>query len=247
MQRLRERLIETYTEHYARVNESIDPTKITADRVQHMEVTYRELIDPLPNGARVLDLGCGTGMLLSWLSRQSGIAPVGVDSSPSQVALAQRYLPNVELHCEDGLEFLSAHPDEFDAIFCTDVLEHIPGKDNLLQWVEAATAALKPNGSFYCRMPNAASLVGSFTRYMDLTHECSFTSTSIVQLLEAGGLRDCRVMAVRGEDLSARIRLWVEHWMHRVIHRICGHAMERVFTTNVCAVGYRRIGESTPA
>jgi 2-polyprenyl-3-methyl-5-hydroxy-6-metoxy-1,4-benzoquinol methylase len=240
---LRDRLVETYAEHYRRVNESIDPGQLSPERIRHMEVMYGELIRSLPISARVLDLGCGTGMLLSWLGRRKDIVPVGVDGSSSQVELAKRYLPTVEIYCQDGLEFLRSHPQEFAGIFCTDVLEHIPGKDLLLAWVEAAAAALKPGGFFYCRSPNGANIISGYCRYRDLTHECSFTSTSMLQLLEAAGLRDCRILPIRGIDFSSRLRLSLERWFHRVVFRLCGEALEKVFTTNVCAVGYRREGQ----
>ncbi len=239
MSLLRDRLIEDYAEHFARVNENIDPRKVHPDRFQHMDANYGELVRPLAAGDRVLDLGCGSGILLYWLSRQGELAPVGVDSSSSQIAVAREALPDAEVHCEDGLEFLESRPDSFAGIFCTDVLEHLPSKDLTLRWVETARQALQPGGFFYCRMPNAASLLGSYSRYRDLTHECSFTSTSILQLLEAGGLTDCRVLPIRGTDFSGRCRLKVEFWLHKILFRICGVALETVFTSNVCAVGYR--------
>jgi hypothetical protein len=58
--------------------------------------------------------------------------------------------------------------------------------------------------------------------------------------LSAGGLRDCRVAPIQGADFSSRLRLWLEHRLHKLLFRLCGETTETVFTTNVCAVAYRR-------
>jgi 2-polyprenyl-3-methyl-5-hydroxy-6-metoxy-1,4-benzoquinol methylase len=239
MTSIRDKLIEDYAEHYARVNAGTDPSALPARRFRHIQAQYHGLVQPLPKGSRVLDLGCGTGMLLSWLGRQPNLVPVGVDSSSSQIAVAQKALPNLEIHCADGLEFLRARPGSFAAIFCTDVLEHIPGKDLLGEWVELAAQALQPGGFFFCRMPNAANIIGSYCRYRDLTHECSFTTTSILQLLESAGLENCRVYPIRAAGTAANVRMAVEYYLHRWIFRICGEKLEHTFTTNICALGYR--------
>lgn len=240
MPQLRERLIEDYAEHYARVNAHIDPRRIDPGLLKYFDANMAPLLQGVPAGSPVLDLGCGTGLMLSWLAARTSLTPHGVDSSTSQTEVARRALPQVEIECTDGLQYLRDRPGYFAAIFCTDVLEHIPGKDLLLQWVETARDALRPGGFFYCRMPNAASLVGGYARYRDLTHEHAFTSTAILQLLEAAGLQDCRVAPIRGFDFSSRARLRIEWWMHKVLFRICGEALEDVFTSNVCALGYRR-------
>lgn len=239
MSRLHDQLVATYAEHYRRVNASIDPTSITDGLRKTYAANYSELIREVPTGGRVLDLGCGTGKLLIWLQEQPGVQPVGVDSSPSQVEVAQATLPEAEIHCADGLEFLRAHRNSFAGILCNDVLEHIPGDDALLDWVEAVRDALTPGGFFRCRSPNGASLIGSYCRYRDLTHVRSFTTTSMLQLLEAAGLERCRATPIRGGSLGAKLRLAAEAALHKAVFRLCGESLETIFTTNICAVGYR--------
>jgi 2-polyprenyl-3-methyl-5-hydroxy-6-metoxy-1,4-benzoquinol methylase len=240
MTQLRERLIEDYAEHYSRVNAQIDPLRASPALFAYHEANVGPLVRGLPPGSRVLDLGCGTGLMLRWLADVPGLKVAGVDSSASQIEVAHRALPALDIECGDGLEYLRSRPDSFGGIFCTDVLEHIPGKDLLLEWVETIRSALAPGGFLYCRMPNGASVLGSYSRYRDLTHEHSFTSTSIVQLLSAAGLVDCRVAPIQGFDFSSRLRLRLEHGLHKVLFRLCGEVSETVFTTNVCAVAYRR-------
>jgi SAM-dependent methyltransferase len=239
MSRLHDSLIEHYAEHYENVNVYTDPTALSRRDDRNMQLRYGAFIKDLPPGSRVLDLGCGTGFILYWLSQQPGIEPVGVDRSTSQVDFAREKLPNIEIVCDDGLHYLREHPETFAGIFCNDVLEHIPD-DDLLDWVEAAVAALQPGGFFFCRVPNAANITASHARYMDLTHERLFTSTSLRQLIELVGLHDCRIVPIRSAHLAGRIRLTLEHLLHRAIFRLVGSGLERVFTTNVCAVGFRK-------
>jgi 2-polyprenyl-3-methyl-5-hydroxy-6-metoxy-1,4-benzoquinol methylase len=235
----REQLIESYTAHYRRVNGGGIPV-LSHEMSGSMRLMYGPLLAVLPSGSRVLDLGCGTGLFLSWLAAQKNIVPMGLDSSPAQVEQARRSVPNVHIACSDGLSYLVEHPESFGAIYCFDVLEHLPSIDLCLEWISAAHNALRPDGFFLCRIPNGANLAACYSRYMDLTHERCFTSPSILQLLEAGGLQGCRVIPYRAAHMAGRFRLWLEATLHRLVFRICGHGQEAIFTNNIHAIGYKR-------
>jgi len=213
---------------------------------KQMQRTYGPLLAALPKGSKVLDLGCGAGYLLRWLSLQPGIVPVGVDASPSQVAVAQRAVPEVDIYCEDGLAFLRGRPDTFSAIFCMDVLEHLEDEDQCLLWLQESARALRPGGFVVCRVPNAANITGVYTRYMDLTHKRSFTSTSLIQLIQAAGFIRCSVVPYRAGCLKGAVRLWAENLLHRVLFRICGQVHETVFTSTVCVAGRREPATMSP-
>jgi cyclopropane fatty-acyl-phospholipid synthase-like methyltransferase len=238
MSRLHDDLIANYAEQYARVNVSVDPATAPPRHWKALDLTHGDLIARLPAGSEILDLGCGTGYLLSWLGRHPGIVPVGVDASAGQAALARRFLPDLDIESSEGLDYLRRNAGRFKGIFCTDVLEHLPGDDLRLEWLDAAREALQPGGFFYCRVPNAANLLGARGRYMDLTHDKIFTETSLLQLLEAARFRSCRVVPIRAAHLSGRVRLAAEALLHKMIYRLCGNTLERVFTGNVCAVGF---------
>lgn len=241
MSELYRRVSESYTEHYQRANiRDVTAHVHWTDYARSLDLMFGDLLASLESGSQVLDLGCGTGIFLGWLARQRQVIPVGVDSSPAQVEVAQQNLVGLEIHCQDGLEYLRENPDTFGGIFCFDVLEHLPQLDLCLEWVEAARAALQPGGFLCCRVPNAAHLTASYSRYMDITHARIFTRTSLLQLLEAGGLQDCYTVPIRSARLRGRLRLAVEALVHRAVFRICGNALEDVFTGNVCAVGFRK-------
>ena len=239
MSRLRRILLAKYKEHYSQVNVSIDPRLKKPRHLRAMQLMYGELVTRLEEGSKVLDLGCGTGFLLFWLSKQKGIIPIGVDVSSSQVEFARQCLPDIEIHCVDGLNFLKSKRETFSGIFCFDVLEHIPTRDACLEWVEAARDALKPGGFVYYRVPNAANLTGCYSRCIDLSHHRIFTRPSIIQLMEAGGFSDCMIIPVRAAHLIGKIRLGIESLLHRIIYMICGRGLERVFSKDLYAVGYK--------
>lgn len=239
MSRLGERLYQHYAEHYARVNRNVDPRQMSARQLRSLDRTYRHLIAGIHSRHRVLDVGCGTGHLLLWLSQHPNLIPVGVDLSKQHLSIAHDALGDVELRCEDGLQYLRRHSDAFAGIFCFDVLEHVADDDVLLDWIEAALGALRPGGFLCCRCPNAANLLGGYSRYMDLTHQRAFTRTSLIQLLEAGGFKDCRVVPIRAGALIPGIRTTLESWMHSVLFILSGRRIESVVTSNVCVSGLK--------
>jgi len=237
---LRQILNDKYAAHYARVNTIIEPAKLPPYRLRAYELMYGKLVEILPHGSKVLDLGCGTGQLLYWLYSHSNLNPVGVDSSRGQIEAVRKALPNVSVFCEDGLEFLKKNRESFAGAFCFDVVEHISSEDLCLEWLEAARDALAPDGFLVCRVPNAASLISCHTRYMDLTHERLFTSSSLLQLLDAAGFVDCRIIPIQEAGFLRKFRLLAEHILHWSVFLICGRSTERVFSRNLSAVGFRR-------
>src|SRR5437588_8285289 len=75
----------------------------------------------IPEGARVLELGCGTGELLAALKPAFG---VGVDFSKEMIAQARRSFPDLTFLVGDieDASFLETLPGPFDAIVIVDTL-----------------------------------------------------------------------------------------------------------------------------
>jgi len=243
MTALREALIRDYAQHYARHNDNLGPITLANAARDTLDATYGDIITTLAPGSEVLDLGCGSGYLLAWLSATTSLRVLGVDSSASQVQVSARELPGVSVECDDALAFLGRHRGRFAAVFCLDVLKHI-GDDVIFEWLTAAHDALVPGGYFICKVPNAANLTASQLRYIDLTHVRSFTASSIEQLLETAGFGECQVLPVRSGHLSGSIRETLEWAAHKLIFRLCGDARESIFTRTLVGVGRKH---STPA
>lgn len=91
-------------------------------------------------GERILDLGCGDGVLTAEL-RAAGVDVVGVDASAEFIAAARAR--GLDARLMDG-EALSFGPD-FDAVFSNAALHWMPRAD---QVVAGIARALKPGGRF---------------------------------------------------------------------------------------------------
>ncbi|MDX3229305.1 class I SAM-dependent DNA methyltransferase [Streptomyces sp. ME19-01-6] len=77
------------------------------------------LIDALPAGSRVLDLGCGTGLPTARQLAGAGFEVVGVDLSYGMVELARRYVPDATFHRLDIADLRPGGPRDlgrFDAV-----------------------------------------------------------------------------------------------------------------------------------
>ena len=117
----------------------------------------------------------------------------GFDTDKNQVALAQKGgLPVV--WAENPLSFLAERAGSKDLILCLDVLEHVP-KTGQLAFASAIRQALKPGGRAILTVPNASSALASRWRYIDYTHETSFTEHSIDFLLFNSGFSKIQVFA----------------------------------------------------
>ncbi len=101
---------------------------------------------PLPSGARVLDAGCGSGALLSDLSRLGSVA--AVDPNPPAVEHARgRGIGDVSLA---GVEALPFGDGEFDLVTCLDVLEHVADDRAALRELARVT---RPGGFLVATVP----------------------------------------------------------------------------------------------
>lgn len=82
---------------------------------------YLRLLDPSP--AKILDVGCGTGLLLDGFLAH-GRDAIGVEVSTEALKYASK---EAAARIRTGiLEDQKFRDGEFDAVFCVDVLEHIP-------------------------------------------------------------------------------------------------------------------------
>ncbi len=116
--------------------------------LHHINPTRLELIAAELElaGARVVDVGCGGGILSEALAR-AGARVTGIDMSEPAVQVARRHAEQAELDIEyvaTSAEALAdERPDSFDAVVCMELLEHVPDPETLVQ---ACAALAAPGG-----------------------------------------------------------------------------------------------------
>jgi len=101
---------------------------------------------------RMLDMGCGTGVLCVPASRFVR-SVVAVDSDPGLLAGARAWAErekrtNVTFYRQSLLEL---EPDSFDIVICSDVIEHVADQDEV---AAAISRSLAPKGVYYLSTNN---------------------------------------------------------------------------------------------
>jgi methionine biosynthesis protein MetW len=92
-----------------------------------------ELIAELvPRGARVLDLGCGSGELLAHLIEHRGCTGYGIELADANVhASLARGIDVIQFNLEDGLALFEDR--SFDVVLQLDTLQHLRNTEKMLR------------------------------------------------------------------------------------------------------------------
>ena len=86
----------------------------------------------VPQGARVLDLGCGDGRLLAHLQQHRGCTGYGVELDDANVlACARRGVNVLQLNLDQGLRVFA--DQSFDVVLQIDTLQHLRNAEVMLR------------------------------------------------------------------------------------------------------------------
>lgn len=100
-------------------------------------------------GARVLDVGCGGGLLSEALAKE-GAQVVAIDLAPELIKVARLHRLESGLEVDYRVQAVEALADEapasFDAITCMEMLEHVPDPAAI---IAACERLLKPGGRLF--------------------------------------------------------------------------------------------------
>ena len=171
--------------------------------------------------SRVLDVGCGTGVVTNIIRCEKSASIIGIEPDAERVQRAVARGLDVHLGVLSP-DFIRQH-GPFDYIVFADVLEHLP---NPAEIVAMARGGLKPGGSVVASIPNVAHwsvrldlLRGRFEYQpfgiRDATHLRWFTADSVRSLFETNGLRVISLQHTAGVGLPdyENRRPW--RWMSR--------------------------------
>ena len=94
--------------------------------------TQNALAQLVPVGARVLDLGCGDGAMLSHLQTTRGCSGYGVEIDDANVlACVQRGVNVIQLNLDEGLAMFD--DASFDVVLQIDTLQHLRNAEVMLR------------------------------------------------------------------------------------------------------------------
>ncbi|GHE29235.1 methyltransferase type 11 [Streptosporangium violaceochromogenes] len=119
-----------------------------------------DLLDPQP-GERVVDLGCGTGVLSAEITSR-GARVLGIDRSPAMIEKALAQYPGLDFIVGDGRDFTVAQP--YDAVFSNAALHWMNRDPDAV--IAGVREALTPGGRFVAEMGgagNCAALIAALS------------------------------------------------------------------------------------
>lgn len=116
--------------------------------INPLRLDWIESVLPLA-GKKVIDVGCGGGLLSEGMAAR-GAAVTGIDLSEKPLGVARLHLfesgLNVDYQLISAEAMAEAHPGEFDAVTCLEMLEHVPDPASI---VAACARLVKPGGQVF--------------------------------------------------------------------------------------------------
>ncbi|HEV2736351.1 MAG TPA: amino acid adenylation domain-containing protein, partial [Longimicrobiaceae bacterium] len=123
---------------------------------------------------RVLEIGCGVGLLLFRLAPEcdeywgTDFSTAAIGYLRGQLARPGRELPGVRLLERTADDFGGIPAGHFDLVVINSVVQYFPGADYLLRVLEGATAALAPGGTLWVGDVRSLPLLEAFHASVEL-------------------------------------------------------------------------------
>jgi 2-polyprenyl-3-methyl-5-hydroxy-6-metoxy-1,4-benzoquinol methylase len=151
--------------------------------------------------AKIVDLGCGDGRLLSALKSKGYLNQkdsYGIDISEDRISYLREYLPEVKTIISDASDIKELDDNKFDVVICSQLIEHVPSEDLLIKEIKRL---IKHDGLIY--MSSVIKKRYGFWIYrvngkikLDPTHLREYSSEEeFLDLLDKNGV-DCKEVQI---------------------------------------------------
>lgn len=175
---------------------------------KHRHMRYHDFfVERIGPGEGVLDLGCGIGAVAYDIAERCQATVVGIDLSPSNIAIAQERFLHARVTYLIG-DILRDVPNErFDVVVLSNVLEHLPQRSAFLDRVRKLTLARRflirvPMFERDWRVPVKQELGVEWR--LDDTHEIEYTLAEFAEETAAAHLQVSELL-VRWGEIWARL------------------------------------------
>jgi 2-polyprenyl-6-hydroxyphenyl methylase / 3-demethylubiquinone-9 3-methyltransferase len=155
-------------------------------------------------GKRVLDVGCGGGILAEAMARR-GATVAGIDLSEKALKVAELHLHESGLQISyenvSAEDYAERHPERFDVVTCMELLEHVPEPASM---VAACAQLVRPGGQVFFstlnRNPKSYLFAVVGAEYvLGLLPKGTHDYARFIKPSELA--RWCRACGLRGEEL----------------------------------------------
>lgn len=151
-------VVSVFDSYYAQMERDRFSNAFTYGR-HKVDVVLDDELRKLAPGARVLDVGCGTGVYLKRFAAM-GLEPVGVEPAPGMLETARRDNPGLEIKLGVATELPFADAS-FDAVTAIEVLRYLHVEDVRRSFSEMLRV-LKPGGFVFVTLVNRLALDGFY-------------------------------------------------------------------------------------
>jgi|KBSSwiStaDraftv2_1062776.scaffolds.fasta_scaffold117077_3 2-polyprenyl-6-hydroxyphenyl methylase/3-demethylubiquinone-9 3-methyltransferase len=186
------------------------------------------------NGARVLDVGCGGGLLAESLAR-AGATVTAIDLAPSMVDTARMHALDsglsIDYRVDSAESLVNAHAGKFDVLTCMEMLEHVPDPGAVLA---VFGRLVRPGGDIFISTINrnlksfALAIVGAeyLARLVPRgTHEYDrlLKPSEVARFARAAGLEVADIAGLSYDPLREQCSLTRDPSVNYLMHLTRGH------------------------
>jgi len=212
-------------------------------RLGYLNYNFRNYLSALSKKSSILEIGSGTGELLSILNSKDLVSIDIIDNDQEVLSYCKnkyRIRSAILARSLDMSKFLTQN--KYDLIVLTQVFEHIP-KSSYQNWIKSLYKSLSPSGHIIITVPNGANPLVGTERYGDIQHENMFTIFSLRELMTFANLKNSTYQ-IQGFEIPPNsiiniIRIILQKILHLIfilLMMINGAIYQTLMTPNITLI-----------